>query len=303
MMEYRMVRRALKPPATSTMSAHGGRKGQEVQPFYSQPPPHRVTGTLASSSCSCWPLPAMSWSTYTHWTHQHLLLKDRNVTYCSNNLLWWGNFCFPACFIFKLAFWWGGLEEIGNIHHFWFHKFAGTNSWCLRHRARKHQDNTKLQDNIFLALSPCSLLFPTKHCSLLSQLEAPWKAFYASQLEDVLKSFFLPCRESTLGISLERRGADKWGRNSSAALPWLTKKKSFPLSSRDPFLIPSWWMNGSPFFLEKEEKARHCTSTLVQIVNLANAVTALLPISAAIYAGPKNRSQIQNIFSNFSGKR
>lgn len=169
MMEYRMVRRALKLPATSTMTAHGGRKGREMQPFYFQPPPHRVTGTLASSSCSCWPLPTMSWSTYTHWKHQHHLLKDRNATYCSNNLLWWGNFCFPACFIFKLAFWWGGLEEIGNIHHFWFHRFVGTNSWCLRHRARRHQDNTKLQDNIFLALSSLHVRysFPpnTAHCS------------------------------------------------------------------------------------------------------------------------------------------
>lgn len=40
-------------------------------------------------------------------------------------------------------------------------------SWHLRNRSRTHQDNTTLQDNIFIAFSPHALFSPTKPCSLL----------------------------------------------------------------------------------------------------------------------------------------
>lgn len=73
-----------------------------------------------------------------------------------------------------------------------------------------------------------------------------------SQLEDVLKSFFLPCIECTLGFSLKGEEADKWGRNSSSLLPCPTKKKSFFLYSRDPFLI--WVIEGQPVFLQERGK-------------------------------------------------
>ena len=117
-------------------------------------------------------------------------------------------------------------------------------SQCLRDRARRHQDNTTSQGNIFIALSPCAILFPIKPCLLLSQSKAPWKAFCTSQLEGGFESILLPCRENTPGMGLERgSGAVKQGRNSSAALPW-PAKKSFPLSRRDPCL--GWVEEGQP---------------------------------------------------------
>lgn len=135
-------------------------------------------------------------------------------------------------------------------------------SLCLRDRARKHQDNTTSQDNIFITLSPCLILFPIKPCLLLSQSKAVWKTFCASQLEGGFESILLPCRESTLGIGLKRgSGAVKRGRNSSAALPEPAKNKSFPC----PAEIPAWagWQKDSQMPRRTlREKAGHCTSLL-----------------------------------------
>lgn len=86
---------------------------------------------------------------------------------------------------------------------------------------------------------------PFSMCNILSHQTLSIAFPGTGPMQSELKSILLPCRETTLGTGVKRgSGAVKEGSNSSAALPWLAKKKSFPSPCRDSCRGRVWTPGG-----------------------------------------------------------
>lgn len=108
------------------------------------------------------------------WARAHTLTEHINTIclgtgrWCSNNVLWWGNFCFPACFYFQIGFLVGKTGRNRKYSSFLISQTCRNQQSAFKRQSKKasRQHNITRQ-HLHSPFSLCNILSHPPSCSHL----------------------------------------------------------------------------------------------------------------------------------------